>query len=87
MRITIIPSDKCVYVDGKSFSALDLNQCQIPTNIHALQWDESFGEIEFSVNYVDGVIQKPQNEIIVELPDWANKALAVWNIANNENRI
>ena len=38
MRLSIIPSDKAVYVDGASQLGLDLPF--IPTNIHALQWYE-----------------------------------------------
>ena len=44
MRVTIIPSDGFVAVDGDGYSALDLSF--MDTNIHALQWYGSDGEIE-----------------------------------------
>jgi hypothetical protein len=74
MKLTIIPSDSFVSVDGdSSHRPLDLSTCGIPQDIHALQWYETEGEIEF-----DGV-PKPPNEIITILPDWANACVAVWN--------
>jgi hypothetical protein len=80
MRLTIIPSDKTVYVDGvvKAYAPLplDLTQCGIPSNVHALQWYETEGDIEFN-NNPDGT--KPQNQPITELPSWANACVEVWN--------
>jgi hypothetical protein len=73
MRLTIIPADKAVYKDGISFSGLDLTV--VPTNIHALQWHETEGEVEFIGR------PKPQNEIISELPAWANACIDKWNEA------
>jgi hypothetical protein len=69
MKLTIIPSDKAVYVDGISF--LDLNLTQIPENVHALQWLNDAGFIEFN----DG----SANLIISNLPDWANNSVVAWN--------
>jgi hypothetical protein len=77
MRLTIIPSDKAVGVDEFFFS-LELSDCSIPSNIHALQWYETEGEIEFISN-PDRT--KPQNEIISELPTWANTCIDKWNQA------
>jgi hypothetical protein len=44
MKITIIPEDGFVAVDGDGYSKLDLSF--MDTNIHALQWYGSDGEIE-----------------------------------------
>jgi len=76
MRLSIIPEDKTVYVDGVYFADLDLSF--IPSNIHALQWKNDLGWIEFvdDENFI-----KPQNETIRELPDWANTAVDRWNTA------
>ena len=76
MKLTIIPSDKVVYVDDWWFNNLDLSF--IPENVHALQWKNDLGWIEFVENndYI-----KPQNEIIHELPEWANTAVSRWNTA------
>lgn len=71
MKITIIPSDKAVYKDGISYSNLTLSN--IPTDVHALQWNNDAGWIEYK-NHV-----KP-NETISSLPQWANDALNVWQI-------
>jgi hypothetical protein len=73
MRLIIIPSDGAVYKDGYSFSGLDL--ANVPANVHALQWYETEGEIEFSVK------PKLQNETITELPSWANPCVAKWEEA------
>lgn len=73
MKLTIIPIDGAVYKDGYSYSGLDLSS--VPANVHALQWYETEGEIEFSGR------PKPQNEIITELPSWATEALNKWNEA------
>jgi hypothetical protein len=80
MQLTIIPSDDAVYVDGlmKAYVPLplDLTQCGIPSDVHALQWKDTAGWIEFKDN-PDG--SKPLNEPITELPSWANACIDVWN--------
>jgi hypothetical protein len=72
MKITILPSDQAVYKDGVSYLGLTLNS--VPTNVHALQWDNNAGHIEYK-NHV-----KP-NETISALPQWANDAVVVWQQA------
>ena len=81
MKLTIIPSDGLVGVDNQFFSNLDLATCTIPANVHALQWYETEGEVEFISN-PDRT--KPQNEIISVLPVWANACVTVWNTAKAE---
>lgn len=76
MRLTIIPSDGLVGIDNHFFSDLDLSTCAIPANVHALQWYETEGELEF-VSNPDRT--KPQNELLAELPAWATSAKAVWD--------
>ena len=76
MKLTIILSDGAVYKDGVSYSGLNLSS--VPTNIHALQWKNTTGWIEF-VDNDDGT--KPQNEPITVLPDWANDCLTKWDEA------
>ena len=78
MRLTIIPSDGFVNVDGDPKSQpLDLSGCGIPTDVHALQWYETRGWIEFSDDD-DPFTPKPPNEDISELPQWANTCVQVW---------
>jgi hypothetical protein len=72
MKLTIIPSDKTVYKDSTAY--LDLKLSGIPADVHALQWDNTAGWIEYK-NHI-----KP-NETISALPQWANDALTVWQQA------
>ena len=80
MKLTIIIDDNAVYVDDvmKAYAPLplDLTQCGIPSNVHALQWKDTSGWIEFKDN-PDG--SKPPNETITVLPAWANSCVDVWN--------
>ena len=78
MKLTIIPIDNAVYVDGINYSGLNLSTTNIPSNVHALQWKNTVGWIEFLDND-DGT--KPQNQSITELPEWANACLVKWNEA------
>jgi hypothetical protein len=71
MKLTIIPVDGAVYKDGISYSGLDLSI--VPANVHALQWDEVAGWIEFK----DPV----PNEEITALPAWAITAMDKWDEA------
>jgi hypothetical protein len=73
-KLTIIPSDKAVYVDGVCLSDLELSG--IPENIHALQWVQGVG------GWLE-IIGEP-NEPIEELPQWAIDAIAVWEIRLDE---
>lgn len=75
MRLTIVPIDNKVVVDNVAKFPLYLSSCAIPANIHALQWYETEGEVEF-VDNPDRT--KPQNELISELPVWANACVGVW---------
>ena len=78
MKLTIIPSDSFVSVDGDgSRKPLDLSNCGIPTNVHALQWFDTKGWIEF-VDSTDPFAPKPANEIIEALPTWAEVCALVW---------
>ena len=48
MRLTIIPVDNFVSVSGDgSHGPLDLSVCGIPADVHALQWYDTRGWIEF----------------------------------------
>jgi hypothetical protein len=75
MKLTIIPTDGSIGEDGKFYLNLNLSSCNIPTNIHALQWDGSAGWIEFN--------EPIPNEEITSLPAWANCCMTKWDQANN----
>jgi hypothetical protein len=84
MNLTIINEDNAVYVDGMALAGLNLTTTNIPENVHALQWKVNLGWIEFKEN---DDFTKPVNEIISELPVWANNCVTVFNnqvVANQE---
>ena len=68
MKLTIIVPDSSVYVDDVSYDNLSL--IGIPSNVHALQWQDTAGHIEFN----DGT----PNENITTLPFWAEDAYNAW---------
>jgi hypothetical protein len=72
MRMTIIPADNCVYVDGISYMPLYWEGT--PEGVHALQWYDVAGWIEFK--------DLSPNEEINVLPDWAVNAYNAWVVAN-----
>lgn len=76
MRLTIIPINGSVGKDEKFYNALNLTSCNIPADIHALQWQDTAGWIEFNSALV-------QNEGITELPAWANCCITKWDQADN----
>lgn len=73
MKLTIIPSDGAVYKDNVCYLELDLSSCAIPADVHALQWQDTEGWIEFYDNH---------NETIYELPLWAVACLNTWENAD-----
>lgn len=78
MKLVIIPIDNAVYVDDFSYFGLDLTSCNIPQNVHALQWNQDKGWIEF---VEDENFKKEDNQLINELPDWAFLAKNKWDEA------
>lgn len=73
MKLTIIPSDRTVYVDEKAIS--DLTWGGTPDDVHALQWFDVEGFIEFKDKSF-------ANQQITELPVWANNAYDAWFAAD-----
>jgi hypothetical protein len=74
MKLTIITADNAVYKDGVSYANLDLSACGIPSNVSALQWQDTSGWIEDKSALID-------NTPITELPTWANACLTKWDEA------
>lgn len=72
MRLTIIPADTTVYIDGVSYTGL--NMAVVPDNVHALQWFGSDGWIEFN--------NSAPNESITALPAWADVCVQEWEAAD-----
>jgi hypothetical protein len=71
MKLTIIPIDGNVKKDGVGYLKLDLSSCAIPNDVHALQWNENKGWIEYESAEI-------ANENITELPSWASLAVSIW---------
>lgn len=77
-RVTIIPEDGAVYLDEYVYIHLDLSDCGIPDDVHALQWLNNEGEIESKSEWVS-------NQHITELPTWALNCIAKWEEAYQVN--
>jgi hypothetical protein len=73
MLLTIIPVDGNVRKDEVGYLDLNLSSCAIPSNVRALQWQETKGWVEF---------WDQQNENITALPSWVDCCLAAWTVAN-----
>lgn len=58
MRVTIVPSDKFIRKDDDSVNLPEWNFDD--SNIHAIQWYDTWGEVEYTGN------PKPLNDLIQE---------------------
>jgi len=72
--LTIIPADGSVGENDVFYFPLDLSSCAIPADVHALQWQDTAGWIEYNTPI--------PNEPITELPAWANCCMTKWTEAN-----
>jgi hypothetical protein len=77
MKLTIIPVDGAVGKDSKFYNGLALSSCNIPSDVHALQWNDTAGWIEYNSSEID-------NETITQLPAWANCCVTKWDEKNNQ---
>jgi hypothetical protein len=78
MRVTIIPSDGFVSIDGEGFSGLDLSF--MATDIHAVQWYGTDGELERKDNRGKIVA----NEIFTDISPY-QAAIDAWNTKKAED--
>jgi len=76
MRVTIIPSDGFVSVDGVGYGALDLST--IDSSVHAVQWYGEEGEVEVCNPVTRRMVE---NRTITSLSEFQS-ALDAWNAAN-----
>lgn len=74
MRLSIVPVDGVVVVDGSGWGNLTWEGT--PSDIHALQWDTDKGHIEYA-----GHVK--HNDTITELPQWALNAIEAWDLKAN----
>jgi len=76
MKVTVIPVDKYVSIDGNGRANLDLSR--LPSDIHAIQWFGSSGWVEYtdarenrsldSFDEFDWVIDAWQHQVVAEEP-------------------
>lgn len=76
MRVTIIPADGFVSIDGLGYSGLDLSA--IDQTVHAVQWSGDSGEVEMK-DAVTGMLVA--NAAIDSLDDYQT-AIDQWNAAH-----
>jgi hypothetical protein len=76
MRVTIIPEDGFVSVDGEGYSDLDLSFME--PDIHALQWYETDGELEIKDARGRAVENRPVDSLEPYQP-----ALDAWQAAKD----
>lgn len=76
MRVTIIPEDGFVSVDGEGYHDLDLSF--MLSDIHAVQWYDTEGEVE----YKDNRGRATRNETITDLTPY-QPALDAWQVAKD----
>jgi len=72
-RYTIIVNDKQVYLDNWVYHNLDFSDCGIPDDIHALQFRNGSGWIEYR-----DTRPNPELNSVADFPDWAVKCIAKW---------
>jgi hypothetical protein len=48
MRITILPTDKYISIDNQGLLNIQEDLSWIPINVHAVQWYDTWGEIEYN---------------------------------------
>lgn len=78
MRVTIIPVDGFVSVDGEGYSGLDLSF--VDASVHAVQWYGEFGEVEIKNPTTGKMIE---NREIASLDEF-QQAVAVWQAKKDE---
>jgi hypothetical protein len=78
MKLTIVADDGAVGIDGKFFSKLDLSQ--LDSTIHAVQWYEEHGEVEYKERIENGTPVKPANVLINNVTLY-QFAIDAWNAA------
>jgi hypothetical protein len=73
MRITIIPVDSKIVIDGIVANDVDLSW--VPENVHAVQWFDTYGEIE--------LLTREPNIDITELGIYS-QAVPIWEVKKLE---
>ena len=78
MKLVIVADDARVVIDATAYDGLDMSQ--LDPSIHAVQWNGTYGEVEYKSVFADGAITKPQNQIITSIDSY-QWAVTAWNEA------
>jgi hypothetical protein len=81
MRLTIIPVDGFVGIDGKGFGGLNLSF--MDASVHAVQWYETHGEIERKDPITGRMVA---NEVITSI-DAFQPVIDVWQAAKTAEEV
>ena len=81
MKLTIIADDRMVGIDGVFLCPLDLSL--LDPSVHAVQWNENVGEVEYKTRFEDGVFVKQVNTRIHDMTPYAF-AVDAWHAASAE---
>jgi len=79
MRVTVINSDKAIGVAGEFFTGLPF---VLDPAIHAIQWYDTWGEVEHAITLVDGRPFKSENTVITDFTPY-EPLVAVWQQAKD----
>ena len=78
MRLTIIKSDGTVIVNSHAITGIDLSF--LPMNVHAVQWYDTYGEVEIKNEYGKSV-----ENITITSIDPYQPAIDLWELAKIQN--
>jgi hypothetical protein len=74
MRVTIVPQDGFVSVDGEGYTGINLSS--LDSNIHAVQWYDTEGDVEI----VDNRGRHIENREITSFDEFAS-VIPLWEAA------
>ena len=73
MDISFIADDKLIIKDGIGYE-IDLTNISVPSSIHAVQWVDNEGWLEFR--------DVSENETISVKPAWLDECISAWDTAD-----
>jgi hypothetical protein len=79
MKVTIVNESKLIGIDGEVFSGLSFD---LANDVHAIQWYDTWGEVEHPVALQDGRPVKPANTVITSFVDYEH-LIPIWQAAKD----
>ena len=80
MKVTVVNEGKIIGVDGEVYSGLSFD---LDSNIHAIQWYDTWGEVEHPVALQNGRPVKPANTVITSFADYEH-LIPIWQAAKDD---